>query len=388
MTCQVENSCGLPFDASRIIIIVFGPPGSRKGALARKIYEMIGVPLLSTDDMLEIGNRIAHSDCARGFVLDGIPHTVAQAQQLDRMLRDINEKVSIVLDLYVSPEGSETNIDAGDLMKYIQHYQEHTVPLLRYYATGGIVKRVDADREAEEIWPSVASSLSGRQRNIVLLFGPPGCGKGTQAPKIVAQHGIPHLCAADLADNKFDKVALGGVVPDNLMVDVIRQRIAQADCSNGFILHGFPHNTSQAKLLDRLLEKSGDSVGCVLAFDVPDYVVIERICGRWHHKKSGRGYHVPYKRPESLPLGTLPTRINMLDDATGEKLVQRPQDVAAVFKLRLREYHAGAEEVLDHYRSVGLVKYVNANQVEDSIAVSINIILKQGLMTKSAKRQH
>lgn len=355
--------------------------------MARKICDMVGVPLLSTNDMLDIGNRIAHPDCARGFILDGIPHTVAQAQQLDRMLRDLNDKVSIVLDLYVSPEGGEKDIDAGDLVKYIQFYQEHTVPLLRYYATGGIVKRVDADREAEEIWLSVASSLSGRQRNIVLLFGPPGCGKSTQALKIVAQHGIPHLCVADLADNKFDTVALGGVIPDDLMVDAICQRIAKADCSNGFILDGFPHKTSQAKLLDRLLEKSGDAVGCVLAFDVPDYVLIERICGRWQHKKSGRCYHVPYKRPESLPLGTMPTRINMLDDATGEKLVQRPEDNAAVFKLRLREHHAGAEDVLDHYRSVGLVKYVNANQVKDSIAVSINIILKQGLTTKSAKRQ-
>ena len=163
----------------------------------------------------------------------------------------------------------------------------------------------------------------------MLLLGPPGAGKGSQAPKIVEALGIPQLSTGDLlraavaAGAEAGKQAKevmesGGLVSDELVVSIIRDRTQAADCAGGFVLDGFPRTVEQAAMLDAMLEEGGGRVSLVLALEVPDEVLIERICGRWVHKASGRSYHVKFAQPKSLGEGEAPSEANMLDDETGE----------------------------------------------------------------------
>merc|ERR1711988_47748 len=114
----------------------------------------------------------------------------------------------------------------------------------------------------------------------------------------------------------------GGLVSDDIVVGIIKDRIAAADCAKGFILDGFPRTVKQAEMLDTLLSKTGDKVSVVIEFNVPDEILEERICGRWIHKASGRSYHVKFNPPKSLG-GASPKADNMKDDETGEPLMQR-----------------------------------------------------------------
>merc|ERR1719378_956241 len=117
----------------------------------------------------------------------------------------------------------------------------------------------------------------------------------------------------------------GGLVSDDIVVGIIKDRIQEEDCSNGFILDGFPRTVEQAKALDSLLASQGEMVSLVLAFEVPPEALEERICGRWMHKASGRSYHVKFSPPKQMKLleGGAPDPATMLDDETGEALYQR-----------------------------------------------------------------
>ena len=132
----------------------------------------------------------------------------------------------------------------------------------------------------------------------MILFGPPGAGKGSQAPKIVETLGIPQLSTGDMlraavaagtdVGTKAKTVMeAGGLVTDELVVGIIRDRVKEDDCSKGFILDGFPRTVAQAKMLDDMLEATGEAVKYVIALEVPDAVLTERICGRWIHSRVG-----------------------------------------------------------------------------------------------------
>lgn len=212
-------------------------------------------------------------------------------------------------------------------------------------------------------------------RNIMILFGPPGAGKGTHGPKIEDLLGIPQLSTGDMlraavaAQTEVGKKAqaimkAGGLVSDDIVVGIIRDRIKEPDCKFGFILDGFPRTLVQAKALDKMLAEEGACVTKVVELHVPDSVLEERICGRWIHKKSGRSYHVKYAPPKSMQLdkdGT-PVAESMKDDETGEPLMQRPDDTATALVKRLASYHGETVPILDHYKPNGVVKQVNANQ--------------------------
>jgi len=171
-----------------------------------------------------------------------------------------------------------------------------------------------------------------------------------------------------------DVMASGGLVSDELVVSIIKDRITEADCEKGFILDGFPRTVGQAEMLDAMLEDSGDKVNLVLALEVPDEVLTERICGRWVHKASGRSYHVKFAPPKSLGDQT-PSEETMLDDETGEPLMQRADDTEEALKKRLEGYHEQTVPILSHYEPTGAVSCLDANVAPDEVWTSIEKVL-------------
>merc|ERR1712157_521869 len=165
----------------------------------------------------------------------------------------------------------------------------------------------------------------------------------------------------------------GGLVSDEIVVGIIKDRIQEDDCRFGFILDGFPRTLAQAKALDAMLALEGASVTKVIELNIPDAVLEERITGRWIHKKSGRSYHVKFAPPKSMKklwFGGI-DETTMKDDVTGEALIQRPDDTAEALKKRLLSYHNDTKPILDHYKPTGVVKTVNANQPPASVGKNI-----------------
>jgi len=164
-------------------------------------------------------------------------------------------------------------------------------------------------------------------------------------------------------------MAAGKLVSDDIVVGIIRDRVKADDCKKGFILDGFPRTVAQADALDAMLKETSEHVGIVVELNVPDEVLFERITGRWIHKASGRSYHTKFNPPKSYDGKSAASAENMLDDETGEALMQRGDDTAEALPKRLEGYHAETEPVLSHYRGVAgcHVSLVNANQAMDVV---------------------
>ena len=184
----------------------------------------------------------------------------------------------------------------------------------------------------------------------------------------------------------------GGLVGDDLVVGIISDRIKEADCATGFILDGFPRTVEQAKMLDEVLAASSEKVGCIVALEVPDAALAERICGRWVHKDSGRSYHIKHKQPKSLVdagEGAVPSAENMLDDETGGALMQRADDTEEALAKRLEGYHAQTVPILAHYEPTGVVSRVDANHAPAEVwdLVEISIGDQTGMSAAALKMQ-
>ena len=195
------------------------------------------------------------------------------------------------------------------------------------------------------------------ERKIIILFGAPGSGKGTRAPYLVEKYGIPQLSTGDmlraavaaqtpLGIEASVAMKAGGLVADEIVVGLVKERILLPDCNNGFILDGFPRTMAQAKLLDNVLMP--EKVNFVMALDVRDEVLVERICGRWVHAASGRSYHAKFAPPKSLGDQT-PSPETMLDDETNEPLMQRADDTEEALKKRLEGYYSQTVPLLEYY---------------------------------------
>jgi len=222
----------------------------------------------------------------------------------------------------------------------------------------------------EKYWP----------RKIMMVFGAPGAGKGTQGPKIVEMLGIPQLSTGDMLREAVAKgtevgkqakevMASGGLVSDDIVIGIIKDRIKEEDCKAGFILDGFPRTLPQAQALDKMLAAEGEAVSLVMAFDVDPAVLEERVCGRWIDKASGRSYHVKYAPPKSMKMDPdgKPIPDSMKDDVTGNALMQRPDDTAEALKKRLDGYKDQTVPILSHYEPHGIVKRIDGGAPIDKV---------------------
>ena len=180
----------------------------------------------------------------------------------------------------------------------------------------------------------------------LILIGPPGAGKGTQAAYIKEHFGIPQISTGDMlraavkAGTELGKAAKvimdpGGLVSDDIIIGLVKERLTQDDCKNGFLFDGFPRTIPQAEAL----KAAGVPVDFVLEISVPDSEIVERMSGRRIHPASGRSYHVKYNPP----------KVEGKDDVTGEPLVQRDDDREEVVRKRLAVYHAQTEALVNFY---------------------------------------
>jgi len=242
-------------------------------------------------------------------------------------------------------------------------------------------RTIEVEQRLTEYWP----------RKILILFGAPGSGKGTQAPRIVSQLGIPQLSTGDMlrgavaagtpVGQRAKKIMdSGGLVSDDIVVGIIADRIQEPDCRHGFILDGFPRTLEQAKALDEMLARqSGEGVTNIIEFQVPASVLEERICGRWMHKGSGRSYHTKFNPPKSMKQDERGKVIesSMKDDVTGELLFQRSDDTANALVKRLDTYFSKTVPILDHYFHRGIVRQINANQDISKVWKEVQTSLKK-----------
>jgi len=228
-------------------------------------------------------------------------------------------------------------------------------------------------------------------RKIMMVFGAPGAGKGTQGARIVDELGIPQLSTGDMLreavanETEIGKkakqvMASGGLVSDDIVIGIIKDRITEADCKSGFILDGFPRTVEQTEALDKMLSANGEAVSLVMAFDVDYSVLEERVCGRWMDKKTGRSYHTKFAPPKSMKKDKEGKAIpaSMKDDITGDKLFQRPDDTAEALKSRISSYRSKTVPILDRYNPQGIVTRINGGQAIDKVWQDV----QGGLSTK------
>lgn len=211
----------------------------------------------------------------------------------------------------------------------------------------------------------------------VVLLGPPGAGKGTQAKALVDRYGIVQLSTGDMlraavkAGTEIGKIAdgimkRGELVPNEVVVSIISDRIDQPDAKRGFILDGFPRNVAQAEALDAMLEKKGLKLDHVIQMEVDDEALVERITGRFTCGKCGAGYHETFK----------PTRVAGVCDVCGStEMVRRADDNETTVRSRLATYHKETAPLLPYYRKRGNLVQLDGMAPMDKVAGEIENVL-------------
>ncbi|NNE51747.1 MAG: adenylate kinase [Sulfitobacter sp.] len=214
---------------------------------------------------------------------------------------------------------------------------------------------------------------------VLILLGPPGAGKGTQARMLEEAHGLVQLSTGDLlraavsAGTEAGKRAkavmeAGDLVSDEIVIAILRDRLAETDCARGVILDGFPRTTVQAEALDDLLAITGQRIDAAISLEVEDAAMVERISGRFTCGGCGEGYHDSFK----------PTAQSGTCDTCGSTdMKRRADDNAATVAQRLEAYHAQTAPLIDYYQSKGALSRVPAMGAIDKIAAQLNALVSQ-----------
>lgn len=197
----------------------------------------------------------------------------------------------------------------------------------------------------------------------IVLFGPPGSGKGTQGSRLTNELCSCHISTGDLLRKEIregtdlgmkakEVMNAGGLVSDDLVLQILQRKFETPECKRGVVFDGFPRTVEQAKKLDELLANNNSKIDNVFNFHIDDEVLMDRLAGRRVHEASGRSYHVKYNLP----------KVEGKDDVTGEPLIQRNDDKPEAIANRLSTYHDKTKPVLDYYKDNGVLTTMDANQ--------------------------
>lgn len=210
----------------------------------------------------------------------------------------------------------------------------------------------------------------------IIMLGAPGAGKGTQAKMIADKYGVPHISTGDIfranikngtelgmeAKKYMDQ---GLLVPDELTVRILLDRVAQDDCKNGYVLDGFPRTIPQAEVLDSELTKLGDHIDYAINVDVPDENIVKRMSGRRACLTCGATYHIEH----------VPPKKEGICDVCGSELVLRDDDKPETVKNRLNVYHEQTQPLIDFYTEKGVLKTVDGTVPMEEVFAAITAIL-------------
>ena len=210
----------------------------------------------------------------------------------------------------------------------------------------------------------------------IIMLGAPGAGKGTQAKQIADKYQIPHISTGDIfranikegtelgtkAKSYMDQ---GLLVPDELVVELVADRIVKDDCKNGFVLDGFPRTIPQAEALDEALAKMNEKMDYAIDVDVPDENIVSRMGGRRACLSCGATYHII----------NIPTKVEGICDKCGNAVVLRDDDQSETVQKRLSVYHEQTQPLIDYYNSRGILKSVDGTRPMDDVFADIIAIL-------------
>jgi len=210
----------------------------------------------------------------------------------------------------------------------------------------------------------------------IIMLGAPGAGKGTQAVKMAEKYCIPHISTGDIfraniknetelgikAKAYMDK---GQLVPDELVIDLVVDRVKEADCEKGYILDGFPRTIPQAESFDRALKEAGEEIDCVVDIEVPDENIIERMSGRRTCPDCGATYHLLHN----------PTKVDGICDCCGKEIILREDDKPETVRKRLVVYHEQTQPLIDYYDAKGKIFKIDGTQSIEKIFESIVEVL-------------
>ncbi len=210
----------------------------------------------------------------------------------------------------------------------------------------------------------------------IILLGPPGAGKGTQAKLISEKYSIPHISTGDIfRKNISEKTPLGvkakgymdkgQLVPDELTIDLVKDRLQQDDCKNGFLLDGFPRTVAQAEALDEFLHEDNQSINSSLLIDVPQEYILERMTGRRVCNSCGASYHVKFN----------PSKVEGKCDVCGSELIQRKDDSEETVRERLDVYSKQTQPLIQYYSDKEVLSTIDGTREIKEVFENISDIL-------------
>lgn len=212
----------------------------------------------------------------------------------------------------------------------------------------------------------------------ILLMGPPGAGKGTQAERLISEYGIPQISTGDMfraavkagtalgreAKSYMDR---GALVPDSVTVGIVKERLSEEDCRKGWILDGFPRTTAQAAALDAMLHDMGITLTAVLNISADKNDLVKRISGRYVCRSCGASFHSEFRPP----------KVKGVCDTCGGELYQRNDDKADTVSQRLAVYETSTKPLIDYYRASGVLYDIDGNQSMEDVYSQIQAVLKK-----------